>query len=459
MSHKSYSSISNVTHISRDKHTVRRKGQESGRKQSNIRTRNKMSQSINTIELDGRTFEGGGQLLRIALCLSSLTGVPIHVAHIRGKRGTISEAGIGSAGGLKAAHLAAAAWLAKATAAITTGMELRSTELAFQPTRRIYDERILDDEGVWKKVYEDGELVRRETLISMSSNGSTLLILQAILPFLLYLPSLVPLRVTIQGGTNVTSSPTIEYVSQVFLPLIATKFHITPIRVTLHRRGWCFGGNEVGKVSFDIEPIRKGAVQQALQLTSRGKVEKVHISVIASSDGTREHIKAEALEQLSKTLPGVELLWIVDEDSGSTQRTYLLMVVEMSSGVRLGRDCLSSAKASKKSQNNVQKDAKEGCRKLVSKVIRDVQREMSWEGCVDEYMEDQLVIFEALSLGRSEIDAGKGREVSLHTQTAQWVAMRLLDASFEDGRCNGIGFSVVDKPSFPENTIASGLSS
>ena len=34
-------------------------------------------------------------------------GVPIHVTHIRGKRGAISSAGVGKDGGLKPAHLAA----------------------------------------------------------------------------------------------------------------------------------------------------------------------------------------------------------------------------------------------------------------------------------------------------------------------------------------------------------------
>lgn len=37
--------------------------------------------------LDGRTGEGGGQLVRIAACLSALTGTPIRIHHVRGNRG------------------------------------------------------------------------------------------------------------------------------------------------------------------------------------------------------------------------------------------------------------------------------------------------------------------------------------------------------------------------------------
>lgn len=50
------------------------------------------------LELDGRTLEGGGQLIRIAYCLSALTRKAIRVTNIRGNRS--------GGGGLKAQHLA-----------------------------------------------------------------------------------------------------------------------------------------------------------------------------------------------------------------------------------------------------------------------------------------------------------------------------------------------------------------
>ncbi len=39
------------------------------------------------VVLDGRTGEGGGQLVRIAACLSAITGTPIRVHNVRGNRG------------------------------------------------------------------------------------------------------------------------------------------------------------------------------------------------------------------------------------------------------------------------------------------------------------------------------------------------------------------------------------
>lgn len=79
------------------------------------------------IHLDGTTLEGGCQLLRVALSLSALKHVPVHITKIRGKRGKK-----GQAGGLKTAHLAAAQWLAKACEAETQGLVIKSQELVFQ---------------------------------------------------------------------------------------------------------------------------------------------------------------------------------------------------------------------------------------------------------------------------------------------------------------------------------------
>lgn len=38
------------------------------------------------IELDGRTGEGGGQLVRISVALAAVTSQPIRITHIRGNR-------------------------------------------------------------------------------------------------------------------------------------------------------------------------------------------------------------------------------------------------------------------------------------------------------------------------------------------------------------------------------------
>ena len=65
-------------------------------------------------------------------------------------------------------------------------------------------------------------------------------------------------------------------------------------------------------------------------------------------------------------------------------------------------------------------------------------------------MTDQLIVFQALADGRCQIDFGKDEDgertaSSLHTQTAHWVAERILRVEWEDGLCEGAGFVAMGK--------------
>lgn len=401
------------------------------------------------IHLDGTALEGGGQLLRLALSLSSLTQKPIHVTDIRGKRP-------GRVSGLKASHLAAVLWLANATAATTEGMEVKSRELVFRPSRTGAETRTNsgrnehiarkgdEEEGVWQDIFEDDKLVRRQSHIPMSSPGSIILVLQAILPYLLFSncsrmegqKAVTPLRVTIEGGTNVSSSPSIEYVSQILLPMLSQKLSITPITTKLHKRGWSTGRSEIGSVTFDIEFPPRAFVLSTFSFKDRGELAKVHVSILAPDYAARTSIRDKVTAELLAYSPEIEILFPVDDNSGSEKRLYLLLVAETSNGYRLGRDWLFDERARGLSTEQL-------IEKLVSKVMKDLKRELKHGGCVDEYMQDQLVVFQALAAGKTEVDGGIDREATLHTKTARWVAEQVVGAGFDElGRCQGLGYAV-----------------
>ena len=402
------------------------------------------------VHLDGTTLEGGGQLLRLALSVSSLTHIPVHVTNIRGKRGPKSAPGKG--GGLKPAHLAGVQWLAGATQAETLGMKAKSKVLVFRPSstaitaateeRQGEDpDRQTNNEGscVWKDIELDGVLIRRESRISMASPGAITLILQAILPYLLLTSSVsvndprtgVPLRVTIEGGTNVSNSPSIEYIDQVLLPLLTSKLGTPPIFMTLHQRGWSTGRIEIGSVTFDISPLKPRSTIPAFKFQERGQLMKVHVSIIAPGAVARSSIREQVTVQLLAYDPAIEIVFPVDEESGGDKRLYLLLVAETSNGYRLGRDWSQSFGSTVRQKGE----------KLVSKVVEDLKLELEKGGCVDEYMQDQLVVFQALAAGVAEVDGGEGSEATLHTQTARWVAEKVLGVKFDrEGRCKGVGF-------------------
>lgn len=401
------------------------------------------------IHLDGTTLEGGGQLLRLALSLSSLTQIPIYVTDIRGKRP-------GKVSGLKASHLAGVKWLSNATAATTEGMEVKSRLLVFRPSsiraettvNKGQNEHVTrtegEKEGVWEDIFDNGQLVRRQSHIPMSSPGSILLVLQAILPYLLMSncnnvegqKTVVPLRVTIEGGTNVSSSPSIEYFSQVLLPMLSQKLSIPPITTSLHKRGWSTGRSEIGSVTFDIEPLPQAFVLPTFSFQDRGELAKVHVSVLAPEATARNRIRDKVTAQLLAYSPEIEILFPVDENSGSEKRLYLLLVAETSNGYRLGRDWLFDEKARGLSMEQL-------CERLVSKVMKDLKKELKHGGCVDEYMQDQTVVFQALAAGKAEVDCGIEREATLHTKTARWVTEQMIGAGFDElGRCQGLGYAV-----------------
>ncbi|KAL8945406.1 MAG: hypothetical protein Q9211_000071 [Gyalolechia sp. 1 TL-2023] len=412
------------------------------------------------ISLDGRTLEGGGQLLRLALSLSSLTHIPIHIWDIRANRAPRKSGQ--PAGGLKPAHLAAVEWLAEATEADTQGMVKGSQDLYFAPLRREMGEASGEGKGrspdqapknnrksVWQDVYDGNKLIRRDTRIHLSSPGSVCLILQAILPYLLFhspnvassttgharersAPISVPLRVTIEGGTNVSKSPSIEYVDQVLVPMLVQKVGVPPITTKIIKRGWSSGRVDIGAVQFDLAPFASGSKLPRFDFSDRGEISKMHVSILAPNQSARDSIRGKVTERLLARYPEVDILFPVEEDTKNGARLYLLIVAESNDGYRLARDVLWERKI-----NTATIDA------VVNTVVKELDKEIERGGCADEYMQDQLVVFQALAEGRSRVDSGDNTKATLHAQTARWVVEQVLGLTFdEQGTCNGCGFEV-----------------
>ena len=416
------------------------------------------------IHLDGTTLEGGGQLLRLALSLSSLTHIPIHVTDIRGRRGPLS--GSNEGGGLKSSHLAAVRWLAHVTHSTMAGAEVKSRDLILEPskysaedastiataaTTALAKKRQNSGEILWHDRYDGQKLIRKESKIPASTPGSIFLVLQALLPYILFSAPLseatsqaVPgeqakpicHRLIIEGGTNVSKSPSFEYVDQVLLPMLCKKVGIPPIRMKMDKRGWTHGSAEVGRVTFDITPLSLASTLPCFTFTGRGEVTRFYVSILAPDLASRQSIRKKVVCEILRRYPEVEIEFPVDEDSGHAKRLYLHVAAETSEGFRLGRDWMFDRKAtaSTAEQKNEQ---------LVGKVLHDLEEELAHGGCVDEYMQDQLVVFQALAEGQAEVDYGKGRTASLHTQTAKWVAEQILGMNFDErGICEGQAFRV-----------------
>ncbi|KAH7115858.1 RNA 3'-terminal phosphate cyclase domain-containing protein [Dendryphion nanum] len=381
------------------------------------------------LHLEGTTLEGGGQLLRIAIGVSSLTKVPINITNIRGKRS--------GGGGLKAQHLTSVQWLGKASKARVSGIGLKSKEITFVPN-----------------IQGGQNSHEREMEIKQSTPGSVNLVFQALLPYLLFSQSSGPLpfntegaahaqrpiQLRVTGGTNVSNSPSFEYIQQVLVPMLE-KIGIPLIGAEVHSRGWSQGTTRLGTVTYTVTPLSKKL--PAFQLVDRGVVKSVKATIIAPRETERMirdelDVMFEKAEHLLFGTNGVGDIEITFEDSRHEKRYYLLLVATTSTGMKLGRDWLYDRGVRAGKPDTIVSS-------LVKQVANELITELKHGGCVDEFLRDQLVIFQALAEGTSAVDGGKRKGEyaipSLHTKTAQWVVGEMLGVKFDEaGSCEGSAF-------------------
>lgn len=406
------------------------------------------------LEIDGRTLEGGGQLVRLAVGVSSITGKPIRIHHIRGGRPR--------GGGLKAQHLTAIRWLAKACNARVEGVEVRSQSLVFEPgcgdhAQRQWWDRLVE---IPNPNEEGGKFIKaRQVNIDLGGVGAVTLVLQAVLPFLLFRSTNVtdnedwtlPILLTMRGGTNVSFSPSVDYVEQVlFLNLALLGLpHMALYQDTEHklRRGWSHGRQQIGEVSFLIHPLRPGQTLNPLLLPSRrGHVTRIDITIIAHGLMTRRLVQQMTEQSLESSFPTVEGSIFRSEESGDSKRLYLLLVAHTESGFSIGRDLLYDGRIGKGTagiQVAVDSLVKDVVAGLDEELASDVDDTSGGVRCLDAHMQDQVVVYMALAEGRSRCDKVKesaDRVPTLHARTARWVVGEMLGISFdEDGSCEGVG--------------------
>ncbi|EIN07647.1 RNA 3'-terminal phosphate cyclase [Punctularia strigosozonata HHB-11173 SS5] len=361
--------------------------------------------------LDGSVLEGGGQLLRNSMTLAALTGKPISINNIRGRR---------NPPGLRNQHAAGLRLVADIASGVLEGARNGSSEIDFIP-RDIQLGDYLADPG---------------------TAGSTTLLLQVSLPCLIFAPmsgigpnGSKPSTLTLRGGTNASHAPPIDYTQHVFLPFIGRHFGLSP-DINVRKRGYYPKGG--GEVVVTV-PAVTGPLP-AVTLTTRGAVRQVRgrayvagVLPILVANKMRDAATAALLKHPGISPEMIEIECVKENEADAVGTgSGIVLWCETTEGCVLGGSALGA-----KSVN---------AKKVGESAAAELVRNLEHGGCVDEYLQDQIVIFMALAEGVSTVSAGP---LTMHTRTAIWVAEQLTEAKFEVNesdpakttiKCIGIGY-------------------
>jgi len=337
------------------------------------------------IEIDGSQKSGSGTILRLSVALASILGEPLHIFNIRQNR---------PQPGLRPQHLEAVLTAAKLCDANVKGAVLNSRELWFRPKR-----------------VRGGKFEAE-----IGTAGSIPMLIMTVLPICLFADNPVYLHVS-KGGTDVSHSPTINYMRHVFLEVLRRMG--VNAAITVHKYGYYPKG--MGEVTLTVEPC-KGL--KPLQVEEFGSVKTVKGVSVCTFLAERRVAERQA-EAAKNHLRGKGLtadIQVVNDRSNPLQKgSSIVLWVETERGAVLGADAIGELG---KTSEAVGVEAAE---KLYA--------EVSSRATVDVHLADMLIPYVALAKGRSAYYA---RELSDHLETNIWLAETILGVRFKVEKSNGL---------------------
>ncbi len=324
------------------------------------------------IEIDGSFGEAGGQIPRTALSLSCLLKKPFRIFNIRKSR---------KKPGLMPQHLSCVRALTLISGAKVLGDEIGSTELVFEP----------------------GDARAGDYFFDIGTAGSTTLLLQAILPPLIFQRERS--RITLTGGTHVPFSPPYHFVSDVFIPMLAN------IGIILHASILQYGfyPKGGGKISVEVYPSSK---VKPLTLVDKMETKAVSgISVVSNlPQSIAERQKNAALEVIGRTglMAEIETFSVSSYSPG----TFLFLQART-------KECVAGFSSLGEKGKKAETVGKEAAEEFV--------RYYHTASCLDHHLADQIVLYLANAKGKSLFTTSL---ITEHLLTNLQIIERFLDIRY-----------------------------
>lgn len=326
------------------------------------------------IVIDGSEGEGGGQVLRTALALSAITGTPVRLANIRGRR---------QKPGLMRQHLTAVRAVAEVSGASVRGDELRSGELEFNP----------------------GAVSHGDRVFSVGTAGSATLVFQTVVWPLVVTPGRS--RIVFEGGTHNPMAPPFEFLQRVFLPHMRRLG--LDIEATLEQAGFYPAGG--GRFVIELEG---GPNPFPVELHERGKI--LSCEALAFVANLPTHIATRELDVVQRELDWSPEQCTAVELGGRGPGNALCLIVRTEAGAEVvtgfGEKGLLAELV-----------AKRACALMRDWLDADVP--------VGERLADQLLIPMGLAARDGQTSVFVSTSPSLHTRTNAQIIARFLPVAFE----------------------------
>ncbi|XP_074110029.1 RNA 3'-terminal phosphate cyclase [Cotesia typhae] len=349
---------------------------------------------MSVMKIDGSLGKGGGQVLRIAISLSALYKIPIEIENIRAGR---------PKPGLAAQHLKGVEIAQSMCNAQVKGAYLGSTRLEFIP-------------GVLSQTQ------KRTFHADTQTAGCTILLAQVALPIALFLPPCDPITLILRGGTNVPMGPHIEYLTEVFRPWL-NKFG-ADFDFTVLKRGYYPKGG--GEIHLRIPPIKSLNSVEMLQLGDIKSISgwayvagSVPLSEAYNMAEVTKNTIHKKLTDNNIQVPSINIeAYREDREMAVGNGSGINVVCQLNSGSVFGGSGLGSNRRDSKSE-----PANDAAEQIINPILDG--------SCIDEHMQDQMVLLMALAHGRSRMLLGK-QQLTLHTETAIKVTELMLgDRGFQ----------------------------